>query len=278
MTITNYSDETLMAYVDHELDAPTSAALEAAMQGDAELAARVARHRALRGRLRAAFDAVLDEAVPERLQAAARAPATASTTTSATPTAAATPSPQAENVVPLAPAREQRDARERAWSRSWGRRWGQWGALAACLMLGVWLGRHQFAGPAADEAPWAVEGGQLVARAELAQALTSQLASNQAADARVRVGISFLAKSGQYCRSFALNNGMAGLACKPGDGGDWKLPLLARDNSAGTGDAYRQAASATPPVVLRAIDDQIVGTPLDATAERDAVQHEWRRR
>ena len=63
----NFSDETVMAYADGELDAASRAAVEAAMATDPQLAQRVARHRALRERLRAALRPVLDEPLPERL-------------------------------------------------------------------------------------------------------------------------------------------------------------------------------------------------------------------
>lgn len=261
-----FPDETLMAYVDHELDAAASREIETAMQGDAELAARVARQRALRGLVHGAFDAVLDEPVPERLRAALRGE---TATSPAAMPAAAPPAPaDTGDVVPMAAAPRRRGAVAR---------WGQWGALAASLLVGVWLGRNYLAAPA--DASWArAEDGQLVARAELAQALTSQLASAQADDARVRVGVSFVSRTGDYCRSFTMADGLAGLACKPGAGGDWRLPLLVQHTGAsGPQGAYRQAASNTPLAVLRAIDEQIDGTPLDAAAERDAVQHGWQR-
>ncbi|HEY1393595.1 MAG TPA: hypothetical protein VFV25_09475 [Methylibium sp.] len=250
MTTERYSDETLMAYVDHELDAASTAALEAAMQTDAALAERVARQRALSGRLRHAFDAVLDEPVPARLLAAAQGVPAAPT-----------------KVVPLAQAREQRAARDQARRLGWPQWSGMGLALAACLMLGLWLGRP---GPE----PWANEGGRLVAQGELARALSTQLASSQAQDAPVRIGVSFAAKSGEYCRSFALAHGPAGLACKD-SAGAWRVPVLAEagENNA----AYRQAASATPAAVLGAIDAQIAGEPLDAEAERAAAQRGWRR-
>src|SRR5207253_696626 len=62
----SYSEETLMAYADGELDPAARAALEAAMAADPGLAQRVARHQALRARLRAALDPVLDEPLPQR--------------------------------------------------------------------------------------------------------------------------------------------------------------------------------------------------------------------
>src|SRR5215472_18904714 len=100
-----FSDETLNAYVDGELDAATRAALETAMTGDPELAQRVARQRALRARVREAFAPVLTEPVPERLLASVRgAPA----------------AERAANVIAF-------QARPR-WS------WPQWGAMAASLV------------------------------------------------------------------------------------------------------------------------------------------------
>ena len=67
-----FSEETLMAYADDELDAQTRGAVEAAMASDPEIAARVAQHKALRGELRVAFNNVLDEPIPQRLADAAR--------------------------------------------------------------------------------------------------------------------------------------------------------------------------------------------------------------
>ena len=67
-----FSDQTLSAYADGELDAATGAALEAAMATDPELARRVERQRALRARVQDAFAPVLAEPVPERLLARLR--------------------------------------------------------------------------------------------------------------------------------------------------------------------------------------------------------------
>src|ERR1700736_4408975 len=109
-----FSEETLMAYADGELDPATRAAVEAAMAGDPQLAQRVARHQRLRTRLSGAFDPVLDEPLPQRLLNTVRsAPANA----------------RADNVVPL--------QRARASAPRWS--WPQWGAIAASLVAGVLL-------------------------------------------------------------------------------------------------------------------------------------------
>ncbi len=66
------SDETLIAYLDGELDAETRLEVEAAIDADAATRERANELVRSAQRLRAAFDPVLREAVPERLIAAAR--------------------------------------------------------------------------------------------------------------------------------------------------------------------------------------------------------------
>jgi len=59
-----FSEETLMAYADDELDTQTRSAVEAAMATDPEIARKIAQHKALRGKLRTTFDKVLSEPPP----------------------------------------------------------------------------------------------------------------------------------------------------------------------------------------------------------------------
>lgn len=66
------SDETLIAYLDGELDDDSRSEVEACLDTDAELRDRVAALAASAEALRAAFEPVLHEPVPERLLAAAR--------------------------------------------------------------------------------------------------------------------------------------------------------------------------------------------------------------
>jgi hypothetical protein len=243
----NFSDETVMAYADGELDAATRAALEAAMALDAQLAQRVARHRALRGRLRAALDPVLDEPLPERLLASVRgAPAP----------------PHAADVIAL-----KRKAVPR-WS------WPQWGAIAASLVGGALLGPLLLRTPA--DGALVSRDGQLPASGALARALTGQLASSQPPGAPVQIGVSFRARNGDYCRTFVLRDesALAGLACRAHHA--WRLEVLAHSPAQPAAAAgYRPAGSALPASVTHTLDELIAGEPLDAGAEAAARQRGW---
>jgi hypothetical protein len=246
----SFSDETLMAYADDELDPRTRAAVDAAMATDPEIARRVEQHKALRAKLRSAFDKVLDEPVPDRLVATART----------------SPAMRREgNVVPL-----RRKPVRRAWSSS-----AQWGAIAASLVIGALLGQAWVRSSATG--PILTRNGELRASGTLERALSGQLASNQPAKAPVQIGLSFRAKSGDYCRTFSLNEGgsLAGLACRDDDG--WRVRVLAQRAPENNTDRYRQAASSMPHSVLQAVDEEMAGEPLDAQAEAAARNRGWAR-
>lgn len=242
-----FSEETLIAYADGELDAATRAAVEAAVAGDPQLAQRIARHRALRARVQEAFAPVLAEPVPERLLASVRGGATQ----------------RGDNVIAL-------KARVRPrWS------WPQWGAMAASLLIGVLLGPTLLR-PAAPQAALETSGGRVLAGGVLAQALSQQLASAQPPAAPVAIGVSFRARSGDYCRTFVLREteSLAGLACRAGS--SWQVLALAQGAAPGAaGSGYVQAASTLPPAVARTLDDLIAGEPLDAAAESAARERGW---
>lgn len=256
------SEQMLFAYVDGELDADQAAVVEQAMRDDPAVASAVATQRALREELRQAFAPVLDEPVPERLLAAANAGAAHA----GTPDANAT-------VVPLDAARDARRARDgdaRAARRGW--RWPEWTALAASLALGVlvapWLR------PDGPPALLEMSGEGLVARAELAQALDTQLASEGAGQGLVSVGLSFRARDGHYCRTFTVAppRAVAGLACREADG--WRVTALGESTPAG--GQLRLASSPLPPAILAEVDARLEGEVLDAASERDAREAGWR--
>ncbi|MET0548455.1 MAG: hypothetical protein ABW002_04195, partial [Xanthomonas sp.] len=133
---------TLQAYADGELDAAQAAQVEAALRSDPHLAQALERLRGLQARLRAGFAPVLDEAVPARLLAAARARPTATpgqhADVAALPASPVQATAQAHRPTPLRP-------RAR-------RRWALPAALAAALLLGLWIAQRQLPQGAAPPA------------------------------------------------------------------------------------------------------------------------------
>jgi anti-sigma factor RsiW len=245
-------EETLIAYADGELGEAARAQVEAEMAVNPQIAERIARHRALAQRLRADFDVILNEPVPERLITAARS------------------KPMLSTVTDLDAARAARFSRKvQRWS------WPVAAAMAASLIVGVLAG--YFIIQPSSQAPIAIREGQWVADGSLARALSEQLASEPEARASIGIGVSFVARSGDYCRTFQLNaERLAGLACRSGEA--WQLKLLAQNTSnAIDGTHYRTASSTLPAAVSHAVDEEIAGAPLDAEQEKDARRRSWRR-
>lgn len=238
-----FTDETLMAYADGELDRDARAEIEEAMARDPELARAVERHRALAGRVRSAYAGVLAEHVPERLTALAHG-------TGAAP------------VDELA-LRRARSGMHSAW------RLPAWAAAAASLAIGVFLGMFLAREPGS---PYAEVGGALVARGALDEALSSQLAATSG-ESGVAIGISFRNREGAFCRTFTMHRGAptAGLACRGAQA--WAIEVLA---PAPPLQGELRPAAALPIPVLNAVDAAIDGEPLDARAEAAARDADWR--
>jgi hypothetical protein len=236
MTIT---DDMLMAWLDGELDPAESARVEAALADDDVLRRRVEVQRKLRARLAARYDPVAEEEVPARLRAMLEGDA-----------------PEGD-VVDLAAVRARR-ARPA---------WQSLAAIAATLVLGIAIGRI---GSGGNEGPVTVDGGALVARGALAEALDTRLASAQDPGATTRIGVSFARADGRLCRTFD-GTGLAGLACRDENG--WQV-MMAVPGSGTAQGGYRQAGSATAPV-LQAAQEMMAGEPFDAAAERRARNAGW---
>jgi hypothetical protein len=257
MTVPN---ETLMAYVDGELDPSATAEVERALRADPELAARAARYRDLRTRLESAYASELAEPVPERLLAALRTP------------------PRTVVTVQEARAARQAAPAGRRNGRWTGMRWTgvRLTSIAAGVLLAlgagllVWRDSQSVMIRAAD--------GALVASGALARGLSDQLSGDSMSSSKVTTGLSFLAKSGDYCRTFSIAHGAEGegLACRRND--LWRIAVLAQPASgaAGNGSQYRTASSGLPPAVLSAVQDRISGDPLDRAAEIAARARGWR--
>jgi hypothetical protein len=256
---TNIPDELLSAYVDGELEGTDRARVEQAIALDARLAQRVARHRALRARLRKAFDRALDEPVPQRLVNAAKLPL------------ASGPA----QIIDLARVRASRVRRPEKRRAALPRRATI--AVAASLLVGLGAGLLIEA-VITGTGLTAYRGGSLLASGSLNRALNDQLAITAPVSGAVRIGLSFRAKTGGYCRTFVIDNtrALAGLACREQQ--QWRiLTLLGTDaaGSHGSAQAYRMASSAMPPALLQAVNEHISGEPLDAAAEAKARRGGW---
>jgi len=245
-----FSDDRLMAYVDRELDPASTAEIDAAIARDPDLAARVERQRKLRLAVHAAFEPILQEPMPKRLLDAA------------------------SGIAPVSPAARA--------PRRWG--WFEWSAMAASVVLGVLIG-GAFIGdsrraPAIDASTELVaERGHVVARGRLALALSEQLASTQKPDASVRIGLTFLSKGGEYCRTFEIGNGSAGhagVACHEASG-SWRIDALERVDHEQTGPMRQASSTALPESLRRIVEASIDGDPLDAEAEAAAAKAGWPR-
>jgi hypothetical protein len=248
-------DDRIMAYVDGELDEAGVREVEQAMENDPAVAEAVARHRALATGLSAAFDPALTETVPERLRAAAAGPA------------------RPAELVELAQVRERKQAAEAAAAARtsaaprWT--WRHWTAAAVLAGLAVMVATPLLKLGSGPSAPVQAQGEVLLAGGPLAQALDRQLAADQGK--AVRIGLTFKAQDGAWCRTFATQT-LAGLACREGKA--WRLRATA-DPAPETGGGMRTAGSAIPPAVLAAVD-AAGGEPVDAADEARARDARWR--
>ena len=248
------SDETLMAYADGEVDEATRAIIEAAMRENPQVRRRIAEHRALRAAAQSAFTAVLDEPVPQRLIDAARGQ---------------TAAPPGGHVVDLAGARRAAAGQAPGRRRSW-----QPVAMAASVLVGVALGYVGW--HSAKPLVTTGSSGELLAGAGLAEALSNQLSEDRSPGLAAITGLSFRAKTGNYCRTFSLtgSHGGSGLACHEGAG--WTIKVLAQSPPAASNTSnFRPAASADPPAVRAAVEESIDGEPLDRAGEIAARQGNW---
>lgn len=229
------TEDQIIAYVDGELGPLEALRFERAMEQDAALAAAVARHRRLRTLVTGHFAGIVDQPAPDRLRLVLD---------------------RDENVLSF-PARPRPSLA----------RPGGYAAIAATLVAGLVIGQLL---PRAAPGPISERGGRIVADGALARSLDRQLASAQSPDAVYRIGISFRAADGRYCRSFEGALG-AGLGCRGGDG--WTLEQFVAGAPAALGD-YRQASSPSARI-LTAAQDMMAGDPLDAQAERGARDTGW---
>ena len=223
----------MAAFVDGELDDLTARRIERDAATDTALAAEIARHRALKSRLAAHYAPIAEEAVPDRLRSLLAIDHKIDTSLA-----------------------DRRDARRTRFGAI------HWGAIAASLVLGLTIGLRPWTPPANV----ATDDGALVAAGPLAEALDTQLASAQAGNTAVRIGLSFEDKTGRYCRSFE-SSALDGIGCR--EGRRWQLERTLRGRASSD---YRQASSGE---LAAAVSAMMGPDALDAEGERMARDAGW---
>lgn len=231
-----FDADTIRAYVDGELDDLTAARLTRAAESDAGLGAAIAAERDLRDALGAHFAPILAEPVPERLSA---------------------PIDAARKVVSLDEVRQRRfgfNVRTLRWAGP---------AMAAALVFALLV-------PTMQSGQTESRNGLTFASNDLAQALDSQLVSEQPLGSETRVLLSFASEDGTLCRGFARAD-LSGIACRENDG--WHLRVQ-RDGIDISAADYRQASSVDS-AIMEAAQAMAAGPALDAEQERAAKARGW---
>jgi hypothetical protein len=243
MTIT---DEMLMAYLDNELAHDERARVDAALIVDANLRARLERQTRVHAMLDKAFGPMVNDPVPEHLvRLALDAPV----------------SWQWRLMHGLSGLFSGGEARGFA---------PRFAPAMALVVVGLGVGFFL-----ARLTPGNESVGPLAARGSLAQALETQLASDDVLNGP-RVGVTFRSTDGAVCRTFDMNaarDNHAGVACRDADG--WAIAALA-SAEARTGSSYETASAGMPSAVRDAVAQMIGGAAFDAEAERRARDTGWR--
>lgn len=251
----DFSDAQLAAFMQGTLeDEALIDAIETAINADPALAVRaetLAADDMLPSQVRDAFAPVLEASVPERLTAtlALRSPGVVDLAPQHTADTQFLPIPA-------------NDTGRSSWH------WPQFGAMAACLVLGVMIGGTLLKG-AAGNAPQ--DNGLVFASADL-DTMLSTAPSGQRTDLAAlgegEVVLTFRSTGGQLCRQFLIENGGAtsdALACAKSDGG-WQVEAFGR-RAAPAGEMKLAGGDAAPAVVA-AVDAMIETDPLTGPDER----------
>jgi hypothetical protein len=251
-----FSTETLMAYADGTIDGATRADIEAEIPHDPALSEAVTAHIEHRAALQAkegaaAFAAAATEDVPSPMLE--------------------TPGIEELPKTGIESARPEFTELHRWSSLHWSV--PHWGAIVLALVIGVIVGRLI---PASNDTPFVEEKGRVLARGPLDSALSEQSGGRINRETGIQIGVSYLAKNGDYCRTFTLRDEqvLAGLACRRD--AQWTIDALTR-TKADASSAYRMAGASVPALILGLVEDTIAGDPLDAEQEVEAQERNWER-
>jgi hypothetical protein len=267
----NLNDDTLLAYLDGELDEAQCAAVETACAAQPALAERLDRLALSDERVRRSYQAVLEEPVPPHLIAAILS----------------APDPRHHGAVQ--PARIGSPAspgiRWSAWLDTLRANWGGRGmavmASVALMVLGAVMALTLR--PGADEG-WALTAGEPLQDRSLLVALETAPSGREveAAGRRVQLLASFERTQGGFCREFnASENGAdpadhLGVACRTGPG-QWTLEVMATENRPADPQqaGYRTASERQFEIVDAWRLAHTRGQPVEPAQERALIERGW---
>lgn len=263
-------DELLSAYLDGELSAEREAALERRLEADPALALRLERMSQADSAVRDAYAPVADEPLPQAVLDMIAAHA-------AEPTAAEQGDARSGTVVDLGTRRRARAHGPGAFP------WPLALAASVTLAIGGVLGYLVAPQGGAPEAGLLASIGGVAPGSGLHDALEaapSGTARAIASGLSATPVLSFESRDGAYCRELAIagaGGSAAALACRRDDG--WQVEALSflsgpSQNDGRPGGEFRPAARASS-AIDAAVDERIVGDPLDAAAEAALIERGW---
>lgn len=144
-----------------------------------------------------------------------------------------------------------------------------WGVTLAAVVIAALAGWSLPRGK--SEQALVPDTNGLTAGGRLAQALDERIAAEGSKAGGVLVSLTFQAGDGRYCRTFSLDSGVDGLACR--DGTQWRVESIGR--SPAPGGPYREASSELSPSVIAAISRWQAGDALTPEQERRVRDQGW---
>lgn len=255
------SDETLMAYVDGELDANARAEVEEYLASSPDGRERLEVFQATGRGLSELFEQPMREPVPQRLLDAVIA---------------------SDNVVPFGAVRRHKSTRTQSY-------WPA--ALAACLTVLAAGGSAYWYGHSAGKLDrnFGVEvaaDGRRVASKALAAVLdgtpagVDAKASISEQQAKITPVFTFAKEDKSYCRQYTIAAGhseaIGGVACRSADG-QWQVEAQATFDPAPnrTGQIAPAGGDGGPPEVEAAVDQMIAGDVLKPEVEAALIARGW---
>ena len=261
-------DELLSAYLDGELPADREAELERRLATDPELALKLERLSEADGALRDAFAPVAAEPMPQAVVDAIGAHADKSPDARRDDTRSGT-------VVDLGARRRGREPGAVPWTLAL--------AASVTLAIGGVLGYLVAPQNGAPEAGLLASTGSVARGSDLHDMLEtapSGTTRDIAGGLTATPVLSFASRDGGYCRELAIagaDRSAAALACRRDDG--WQVEALSflagpAQNGGQPGGEFRPAGRASS-AIDAAVDERIVGDPLDAAAEAALIDRVW---